>query len=98
MRLPHLLDYLFEVGPVLSGGMGPAPLSNLELAAWCDLTGIPLTPWEARTLRALSRDYLAEMHDAEDPSRPPPWHSVEAEAVAMHVNDMAAAIRAMAKR
>ena len=69
----YLLAYLFEVGPASSTGMGPAPITHQELAAWCQVAGVPLQPWEARFLRALSREYVAEAMAAEDPMRPAPW-------------------------
>lgn len=69
----HLIDYLFEVGPVQGGGMGPVPLSHTELAAWQDNTGICLSSWEARTLRAMSQQYLSESYRAKDAACPPPW-------------------------
>jgi len=69
----YLITYLFDAGPVESGGMGPAPLSHREIEAWQHNTGIELSPWEAKTLRRLSREYLAMAQDATSPSCPPPW-------------------------
>jgi hypothetical protein len=94
VRAPHVIGYLFEMGPLASGGMGPAPLSHQEIAAWCDLTGIRLSPWEVRTVRQLSRDYLAELHEAEDPKRPAPWRP-EAPDVGVVAQDMRAALRGL---
>jgi hypothetical protein len=56
----HLFDALFEIGPVLPGGMGPAPLTFGEISRWSEVTGVPLGPWEARTLVNLSRIYQSE--------------------------------------
>lgn len=69
----YLANYLWEVGPVSAGGMGPAPVSHTELLAWQENTGVELSSWEARTLRDLSRAYLGESHRAEDPACPAPW-------------------------
>lgn len=69
----HLIEYLFEIGPVLSGGMGEAPLNHAEIDAWQRNTGINLTAWEARTLRRLSASYLAEMQASAQADRPSPW-------------------------
>lgn len=69
----HLVDYLFEVGPVAHGGMGPVPISHGEIAHWQANTGVALTAWEARGLRRLSQEYLAAMQAGEDPECPPPW-------------------------
>lgn len=67
----HLVGYLFEVGPVGYGAMGPVPLSHSELAAWQANTGIELNAWEARALRRLSMDYLAASNAATAPDCPP---------------------------
>ena len=69
----YMIGYLFEAGPVMSDTMGSAPLSNMEIRAWQDNTGASLTPWEARLLRSLSREYLCSSQAAETPSCPPPW-------------------------
>ena len=74
LDIHYLRDYLFEIGPLQTGGMGPAPLSNAEIHAWQDNTGIVLTPWEARMIRRLSMDYLQQYHEADDPTCPAPWH------------------------
>lgn len=75
----YLIGYLFDAGPAMSGGMGNAQLSHGEIRAWQDNTGIELTPWEARTLRTLSGEYLASAQDAEDAQCKPPYsESVDA--------------------
>lgn len=69
----YLIAYLFEVGPTLTGAMGPIPLTHEELRAWQDDMGLQLAPWECRFLRRLSVEYMAELHHAEKPDRPAPW-------------------------
>lgn len=69
----HLVDHLLDVGPVLSAGMGLAPVSYAELAAWQDLIGVPLQPWEARGIRRLSRVYLEQAEASRAHDCPPPW-------------------------
>lgn len=75
----YLVGYLWEVGPVLSGGMSAIPVSFSELESWQRQTGICLQPWEVRLLRRLSFDYLSESHKAEEADCPPPWSPVEPE-------------------
>ena len=70
----YLLGYLFEVGPTMAAGMGAAPVTHTEIAAWCGLTGIVLHPWEARFLRRLSLEYVGENHRAEKLGCAPPWN------------------------
>lgn len=64
----HLIDYLFEVGPGMSG----EPLTFQEIGAWASQTGRALNAWEPVALRRLSDAYLAERQAAEDPARPAP--------------------------
>lgn len=71
--LPYLVDYLYEVGPTEAGGLGPAPLSQLELAAWQWNMRRRLQPWEISMLRRLSVQWIVEAQRAEDPDCPPPW-------------------------
>ena len=73
----YLLGYLFEVGPVMAGGGGVGPLTYQELGAWQAATGIELRAWEARFLRRLSGEYLAESRRAEQPDCPPPWQAAD---------------------
>lgn len=69
----HLINYLFEIGPVLHSGMEAVPITQLELRAWQDNVGIDLHPWEVRLLKHLSHVYLAETHRARKPDCPPPY-------------------------
>lgn len=68
----YLADYLWEVGPTHSAGVGEAPISHADIAAWQHNTGIQLTSWEARTLRGLSTAYLVESQQATKPACPSP--------------------------
>lgn len=88
----YLVDYLFEVGPVASSGMGPVPLSHAEISAWQHNTGIALDAWEARTLRALSLIYLGESQRATALDHPAPW--ADAPYARLHVKVKAAATQA----
>lgn len=69
----YLIDYLMDVGPVMSGGMGPAPITSADLVPWCEETGLRLQPWESKFIRRLSREYLAESQKAAERKCPPPW-------------------------
>lgn len=72
---PHIVERLIELGITEAAGMGAAPLSWREIDAWCNRTGVDLDPWEARLLRKLSAEYLAESRRAEDETCPPPWYN-----------------------
>jgi hypothetical protein len=69
----YLVTHLFDIGPAMPSGMGPAPLSAQELLAWQSLSGVPIAPWESRLLRDLSRAYLAEFQASGDEDCPSPW-------------------------
>jgi hypothetical protein len=73
MAVPHLVRYLYEIGPTLPGGMGAVPLTHSEIMAWQSNTGVELQPWEARFLYRLSREFLSQSHKSEAPECPPPW-------------------------
>ena len=77
---PHIIDRLIEIGLSEPAGMGAAPLSWQTIAAWQHDTCVRLAPWEARLLRRLSNDYLAESRRAEDETCPPPWGAPVSEA------------------
>jgi len=36
-----------------STGWGPARMGFRDIAAWCELTGVALTPWDVETLLAM---------------------------------------------
>lgn len=44
------------------------PIGYADIQAWQQVTGIPLTAWESGMLRALSREYCAEIAMATDPA------------------------------
>lgn len=62
-----------EIGPVDMFGGERAPLSWQSIRAWEASMQKKLRPWEARLLRRLSGDYLAESRAAEDEHRTAPW-------------------------
>jgi hypothetical protein len=69
----HLLEYLFDAGPVMFSGGTRVALSSNELVQWQRGTGISLDPWEFKLLRQLSRAYLAQSLAAEDSAEPAPF-------------------------
>lgn len=65
----YLLEYLFELGITL----GDSAINHAELRAWMDNTGIDLSAWEARTIKALSEAYLSMMQEARSIDAKTPW-------------------------
>lgn len=64
-----------EIGPTEAAGMGSGPISWTSIAAWQGVMGIRLARWEARLLRQMSIEYLAQTRDAESENCPPPWRA-----------------------
>lgn len=64
----HLVEYLFEFGPVKADG----PLEAENILAIQKVLGVKFKPWESRLLIRLSRGYKAEMHAATKRNAPPP--------------------------
>ncbi|ATQ74858.1 hypothetical protein CR152_10230 [Massilia violaceinigra] len=69
----YLINYFWEVGPVIAGMDGPVVISQAEIRAWQENAGIDLQPWQAGLLRRLSQDYLAQSHAAKDSACKPPY-------------------------
>ncbi|WP_158250636.1 hypothetical protein [Novosphingobium sp. HII-3] len=65
---PYLTDWFLEIGPTA----GEIALGWPDLVAWSRLTGVELTPWEARTIRRLSKTFLNQKFDARKPNCPEP--------------------------
>ena len=61
-------DWFWELRQTQPPGFsGPVPVSNLELMAWCQLTGNIVTREEVKTLKAMDARFCAELekeHDA----------------------------------
>jgi hypothetical protein len=69
---PHITEWLFDIGPSQSNGMGEVPISWQEMDHWQRVVGIELQRWEAQLLRRLSRDFVAARHDARKNDAPSP--------------------------
>lgn len=96
---PHIVGYLFEIGPTMAAGAGEAPITHTEMRAWQENVGIELESWEARMLKRLSGDYLGESHiatkiDCKAPCKDAPYVHALARVAANHMKD---AIRGLAK-
>lgn len=71
--LPHVIDRLIEIGLTEAAGMGAGPVSWQTMDAWANRTSVNIPPWEARLIRRLSVEYVAEQRRAESENCPPPW-------------------------
>lgn len=91
---PHLTKWLMEIGPSVPGGFGEVPITWRDIAAWQDVIGIELEPWEARLLRELSIEYVSQRVDARKPDCPMPWLGTEQD-IASNRDKVAAQARAL---
>ena len=67
----YLIGWLLEIGIAMYSGMGVAPITYSEIYAWAD--GIELTPWEAKTIREMSVEYVSYSQKASESNCPPPF-------------------------
>jgi hypothetical protein len=72
-ELAHIWNHFLEIGPVSHGGMGPVPLSFLEIHAWMQSTKTNLSPWEAVLIRKCSQEWIEAQYQARKPGAIPPW-------------------------
>lgn len=70
---PYITDWLYDIGPVVTGGMAMARLEWRDIRAWEESIGIKLAPWEARIIRRLSGEYLSMSMDAREEACAAPY-------------------------
>lgn len=56
-----------------NNGMGPSPISWVEIQAWMSATGLELSTWEVTVIKELSEAYVSELSLATDLKRPAPY-------------------------
>lgn len=66
----QLLQYLWEVGPVMSS---TEPVTQTEIRNWMANTGRVLNGWEAQVLRNLSIEYLGQVEASRSLTCPSPY-------------------------
>lgn len=69
----HVRNMAYEVGLIHSNGMGPCEVSHQEIAAWRDVTGVELKPWQAILIKRLSREFVSAVHEFADPNARQPY-------------------------
>lgn len=67
----YIIEWLFDVGPGMSYGMGLCPLTYQEINAWAD--GIEISAWERETLKILSSEYLSWSNKSTKKDCPAPY-------------------------
>jgi len=69
----HLAEWLFDVGPVMQGGMVPVALSHLEIQAWASNVGLEFEGDEAQWLQKMSGVYASELFESNGKNTPQPF-------------------------
>ena len=70
----HIVDWWLEIGPA-----GDGALTWQEIAAWEQLTGIELEPWEAKTIRSMSAAFVSQRFEARKAGCPAPYSTEQDE-------------------
>lgn len=70
--LTPIVDLFIEMMGPYMGGLEVLTLQ--EIKAWCDLSGITLTPWEATTIRNMSRSYVVQFNRSNGTMESPPYY------------------------
>lgn len=88
--LTHIVHLFLEIiGPYM-GGL--EALSMSEIKAWSELSGVELTPWEAVTIRNMSRAYVVQFNRSNDSMEAPPYYEDTGQV------DVSAKFKALAQR
>lgn len=72
----YLISLLQEAGLMSSNGMGPVPLSWVDIESWTRCTEYDLPLWVKLTIKHLSEEYVHELLEAKDMNRPAPYEAV----------------------
>lgn len=68
----YLAEWMRQLGPIRSNGMGLAIPDWKELTAFAEANGIDMLPWEARLLRSMCKAYLAGFNSGSEALSIPP--------------------------
>lgn len=60
----YLIEWINELGYFLNGGMGAVVITYSEILAWAQLTQNTPTPFDVKTLRAMSQAFIAMQESA----------------------------------
>ena len=63
-----MVEYISEIGWCINNGSGAMPIGFKDILDWQAVTGIPLTSWEGRTLRRMSKAFCEMVHDVDAPN------------------------------
>lgn len=72
----YIIGLLQEAGLMSSNGMGPVPLSWVDIESWIRCAEYDLSLWVKLKIKNLSEEYVHELLEAKDMSRPAPYERV----------------------
>lgn len=73
----YIVGLLHEAGLMSSNGMGPVPLSWVDIESWTRCSEYDLPLWVKLKVKSLSEDYVHELLEAKDMNRPAPYEHVQ---------------------
>ena len=71
----YIIGLLLEAGLMSSNGMGPVPVSWLEISAWLETTELEIGLWEKLTIKTLSEEYVNSLLQSTSPDKQAPFVS-----------------------
>jgi len=69
----YLIGLWQEAGLMSSNGMGPVPLSWVDIRAWEESCEVDIPVWEKLVIRELSEAYVSELLLTKEKMRPAPY-------------------------
>lgn len=72
----YIIGLLQEAGLMSSNGMGPVPLSWVDIESWTRCMEYDLPLWVKLKIKQLSEEYVHELFEAKDMHRPAPYEKV----------------------
>jgi hypothetical protein len=95
----YLVRWWLDIGPTMPAGMGDAPLPLRYIADEMGTLGVDIGPWEAQAIRAMSRAFISERHEARKRGHPAPYSEELPKEVQDRVtSQFAALVAAMGRR
>jgi len=70
----YIIEWLFDIGPMMYSSMGSSPISYQEIESWRD--GIELSHWEKSTLKGLSAEYMNWLQKGAKKDCPVPYSAL----------------------
>ena len=71
-----IIEYLLEIGPAQSFGMGLSPISFYDIYSWSKITGTHINHWDAISIKKLSKIYVSQYSISSEKECPAPYFNI----------------------